>query len=412
MKEGWEIKRLTEIGQVFNGNSINEKVKNEKYTNLENGLPFIATKDVGFDSEIDYENGVRIPFNEINQFKVAPSNTPLICAEGGSAGRKIGFTNQDICFGNKLFAFVPDKVVESKYVYYYYFTSLFQKHFSTELAGIIGGVSMNKFKDIPVPLPPLHEQQRIVAILDRCFTAIDRAKSIAEQNLKNAKELFESYLQGVFEKKGEDWEEKTLGEVANTNGRIGWKGLTAKEYQDEGPLFLSVHSLNYGDYVDFRDAFHISRERYDESPEIMIKRDDILICKDGAGIGKLGMVPELFDLTTINSSLLLIRCKSVILTKFLYFNLLSPIFQRIVNSRLSGATTPHLYQRDIVTFPILLPTLIEQESIIKDLEKLRSETQRLEKHYTQKIADLDELKKSILQKAFNGELNTAKLETV
>ena len=196
MKQGWVKKKLSEIGKVFNGNSINEKVKKDKYAGIDDGLPFIATKDVGFDSVIDYENGVRIPFTEKEQFKIAPSNTPLICAEGGSAGRKIGFTNQDVCFGNKLFALVPNKNVESKFLFYYYFSSSFQMHFSTEMAGIIGGVSMNKFKDIEIPLPPLPEQQRIVSILDEAFAAIDKAKANAEQNRKNAKELFESYLQG------------------------------------------------------------------------------------------------------------------------------------------------------------------------------------------------------------------------
>ncbi len=74
------------------------------------------------------------------------------------------------------------------------------------------------------------------------------------------------------------WQRRQLGELAELRGRIGWRGLTAKEYTKEGPLFLSVHSLNYGDYVDFRDAFHISRQRYDESPEIMLREGDVLIC--------------------------------------------------------------------------------------------------------------------------------------
>ena len=138
--------------------------------------------------------------------------------------------------------------------------------------------------------------------------------------------------------------------------------------------------------------------------EIMLRKDDILICKDGAGIGKLGIVPELPGIATINSSLLLIRCKKQVIPKYLYYNLLSPIFQKIVQSKLMGATTPHLYQRDIVTFPILLPKLIEQREIIQKLETLSAQTQTLETHYRQKLTDLEELKKSILQKAFAGEL--------
>jgi type I restriction enzyme S subunit len=160
-----------------------------------------------------------------------------------------------------------------------------------------------------------------------------------------------------------------LGDAAELSGRIGWKGLTAKEYTREGPLFLSVHSLNYGDYVDFRDAFHISQERYDESPEIMLREGDVLICKDGAGIGKLGIVGELPSDTTINSSLLLIRAQECVLPKYLYFILSSPYFQKIVKSRLQGATTPHLYQRDISEFPVYLPSLSEQQRIVAVLDQ-------------------------------------------
>src|SRR5690606_31182161 len=99
--------------------------------------------------------------------------------------------------------------------------------------------SVKILKTIPIPLPPLREQQRIVSILDECFTAIDKAKANAEQNLQNAKELFESYLQGVFEKKGDGWEEKTLGEVSKIN-----YGYTEKaSFEEIGPKFLRITDI-------------------------------------------------------------------------------------------------------------------------------------------------------------------------
>ncbi|MCX6054385.1 MAG: restriction endonuclease subunit S [Chloroflexi bacterium] len=198
--------------------------------------------------------------------------------------------------------------------------------------------------------------------------------------------------------------EKQLGELAELKGRIGWCGLTAKEYTQKGPFFLSVYSLNYGDYVDFRDAFHISEERYAESPEIMLKEGDILICKDGAGIEKCGIVGEIKEKTTINSSLLLIRSSKDVLPKYLYRFLCSPSFQKIVNSQLDGSTTPHLYQHVIKKFPILLPSISVQMEIIDKLDSLREDTKQIEKNYQQKLVEIDALKKSILQKTFNGEL--------
>ncbi|MEQ8441742.1 MAG: restriction endonuclease subunit S [Alphaproteobacteria bacterium] len=196
------------------------------------------------------------------------------------------------------------------------------------------------------------------------------------------------------------WIEIPLGEIAELRGRIGWKGLTAKEYTKSGPRFLSVHSLNYGDYVDFRDAFHISQERYDESPEIMLQRDDILICKDGAGIGKLGVVPEILEPTTINSSLLLIRPGPKAVPKYLYFCLLSPYFQEIVQSRLEGATTPHLYQRDITTFPIFLPPLKEQQRIVAVLDEAFEGLARARAHAEANLQNARELFESYLEGVF------------
>lgn len=204
-------------------------------------------------------------------------------------------------------------------------------------------------------------------------------------------------------RKVDKWNTVKLGQIAELRGRIGWKGLTAKEYTERGPLFLSVHSLNYGDYVDFRDAFHISQERYDESPEIMLQKDDILICKDGAGIGKLGIVPEVTEPTTINSSLLLIRAGHRVEPKYLYYCLLSPYFQNIVQSRLEGATTPHLYQRDITEFPVELAPLEEQKRIVAKLDKAFAALDRARALAEANLADTEELGLSIA----NREILTA-----
>jgi len=197
------------------------------------------------------------------------------------------------------------------------------------------------------------------------------------------------------------WNIEKLKDVTTLSGRIGWKGLTAKEYTESGPLFLSVHSLNYGDYVDYRDAFHISQHRYDESPEIMLQPNDVLICKDGAGIGKVGIVGEVPGPSTVNSSLLLIRAREGLVPKYLYFALLSPYFQRIVKSRLEGATTPHLYQRDIKEFPLRLPPLPEQEGIVAILDEAFAAIAMATTHAERNLANVRELFESELNRVFS-----------
>jgi type I restriction enzyme S subunit len=230
----------------------------------------------------------------------------------------------------------------------------------------------------------------------------EKQKLITEGKIKKEKPLAPINPDDVPFALPDGWVWVRLGEIANLAGRIGWKGLTASEYTKEGPLFLSVHSLNYGAYVDFRDAFHISQKRYDESPEIMLQVDDILICKDGAGIGKLGVIGELPTETTINSSLLLIRRQHKINAKYLYYSLVSPFFQRIVNSRLMGATTPHLYQRDIVSFLVSLPPLAEQQAIVERVDRLLNHINALEQQVTERKHHAEQLMQAVLKEAFAG----------
>lgn len=397
MKQGWEIKKLSAIGKAFNGNSINEKVKKDNYTGLQDGLPFIATKDVGFESKIDYENGVRIPFNEINQFKIAPSNTPLICAEGGSAGRKIGFTNQDVCFGNKLFALVTNKNIDSKYIYYYFFSSSFQQNFSAEMTGIIGGVSMNKFKNIEIPVPPLAEQQRIVAILDECFSAIDQAKANTERNLKNARELFESYLQVEFY--NGDLETKTLDEVCVISSKL----IDPRESNYQNLIHVGAGNIesSTGKLYDLKTA----KEENLISGKFLFDESMVLYSKIRPYLKKV--VNCRFKGLCSADVYPLKPLEKVITKDYLYHLLLTNEFTNYAIAGSQRAGMPKINREHLFAYEFKLPSLEEQQNVIRKLNALSAKTQELEKIYKQKLIDLDELRKTILQKAFTYELATA-----
>ena len=173
----WEWVRLGDIGKIFNGNSINASEKALKYVGKK-GLPYIATKDVGYGLDaLDYENGVSIPESE-SQFKIAHAGAVLICAEGGSAGKKCGVTDRDVCFGNKLFANELYGGIPPLFVLYVYLSPFFAVEFSREITGIIGGVSIARFSEIAVPLPPLEEQKRIVARIEELMSRCDELESL------------------------------------------------------------------------------------------------------------------------------------------------------------------------------------------------------------------------------------------
>lgn len=172
----WKWVRLGEVCDLYTGNSINAETKNKKYANLSQGYDYIATKDVNFNTTIDYNNGIKIPFNEIN-FKIAKKNTILLCIEGGSAGRKIGFLNQDVCFGNKL-CNINGLLLHNQYLFYLAQSPIFLSIFNANKAGIIGGVSVNLIKNIIFPLPPLKEQERIIKKVDKLLTYCNKLKDI------------------------------------------------------------------------------------------------------------------------------------------------------------------------------------------------------------------------------------------
>lgn len=182
LPQGWQWVRLGVVGNSFNGNSINASEKESKYAGAD-GLPYIATKDVGYGFDpLDYDNGICIPLDEA-KFRVAHKGAVLICAEGGSAGKKCGVTDRDICFGNKLFANELYGQIPARFILYVYLSPVFRASFAAAMTGIIGGVSIAKFVEIPIPIPPLGEQHRIVAKIDQLMVRCD-----ALEVLRNARE--------------------------------------------------------------------------------------------------------------------------------------------------------------------------------------------------------------------------------
>ena len=190
---GWIWAQIGTLGNIFNGDSISAQIKETKYTGVE-GRPFIATKDVGYGFEgLNYENGVAIP-EGAEKFQIARKGAVLICAEGGSAGRKCGITERDICFGNKLFANELFGGIPSKFILSVYLSPTFFAAFSDSMTGIIGGISKSKFETLLCPVPPLAEQHRIVAKVDELMALCDQLEQQQEDSTRTHATLVETLL--------------------------------------------------------------------------------------------------------------------------------------------------------------------------------------------------------------------------
>ena len=170
--ENWLLSTLDSVSNLYTGNSINATEK-KKYFSGVDGFNYIATKDVNFDSTINYDNGIRIPDRYLSKFKISYSNSVLLCLEGGSAGRKIGLLEQDVCFGNKLCS-LSFYYGENKWLYYFLQSPQFLSDFQESKSGIIGGVSKNNLGNILIPVLPRNEQNRITQKVEKLFEKVNQ----------------------------------------------------------------------------------------------------------------------------------------------------------------------------------------------------------------------------------------------
>ncbi|MCC7301289.1 MAG: restriction endonuclease subunit S [Bacteroidia bacterium] len=245
-------------------------------------------------------------------------------------------------------------------------------------------ISSRQIENIEFPLPPLPEQKYIVEILDKAFAAIDKAKQNAEKNLRNAGELFESYLSEIFSKN--DWDVKTLNQISvNLDSK---RVPITKKIRSEG----SIPYYGASGIVDY-----VADYLFDE--------DLLCVSEDGANL-LARVYPIAFSIsgkTWVNNHAHVLKFENMVNQKFVevYLNSIK------LDDFVSGMAQPKLNQAMLNKIPIPFPSMKEQQSIVKKLDLLSTETKKLEVIYEQKINALEELKKSILQKAFSGQL-TAK----
>lgn len=246
------------------------------------------------------------------------------------------------------------------------------------------------YKSAPVPLAPPSEQKRIVSILDTVFADLEQTRAKTEQNLKNARELFDSYLQQVFSKKGEGWKQHKLSELCKL---ISGQHIDAKDYNKDkiGIGYLTGPS-------DF-GVFNPIVTKWSEYPKRTAIQGDILITVKGSGVGKINMMSA--DELAISRQLMAVRpIYSVGELIYWFLSMQFDYFQSLAN----GAAIPGISRHDVLDLELSLPALNDQPSVLKKIKKFNTQTLVLEKIYTDKIRVIDELKKSILQKAFSGEL--------
>ena len=265
----------------------------------------------------------------------------------------------------------------------------------------IRNLNGDAYKAIKITYPPLAEQRRIVGILDEAFEGIATAKANAEKNLQNARAVFESHLNTVFTQRGEGWLEKRLGKLGTITSS---KRIFKSEYGKSGvPFYRTKEIKALANSRKITTKLFISKARYKEIKARfgVPTRGDILLTAIGT-IGEIYVVEGKEEFYFKDGNVLWLRGFTTINSYFLRYVLVS--FVESLNKMAHGSAYSALPIRRLNSHRIFVPSSAEQTAIVSQLDLLREETQRLESTYQQKLAALEELKKSLLHQAFTGEL--------
>lgn len=398
---GWTTKKLGEVCEVQLGKML-DKAKNK-------GKPYkyLANLSVRWRS-FDLSNLRTMPFmdSEVEKFSLRPGD--ILMCEGGEPGRCAiwQIPDSDIKFQKAVHRIRSKGTIEPAYLVAYFESIVNTVEFNSRLTGAtIKHLPRERLLEIPIPIPPLAEQKRIVAKIDAAFEKIDRLKANAEKNLANAKELFQSALdEAMRPKKG--WVEKRLGEVCSKIGSGATPRGGKASYCSKG--ISLIRSMNVYDCAfEYSELAHINDMQAKELANVTIEANDVLINITGASIARCCVVPSDVMPARVNQHVAILRIADnrFLNPDFLCYSLVAPARKSLLlGIGEAGSTRQALTKNDLSSFMISIPDLFEQKRIVERIRALAQTTKTLQQNYARQIADCAEMRQAILREAFEGRL--------
>ena len=401
MKAGWEFKKINEVCEIKPSKKEAKELLSD--TDL---VSFVPMKTLGINQKYFIANETKELSEVSGSYTYFKNNDVLLakitpCFENGKLGIASGLCNS-IGFGSSEFVvYRPSDIVIPEYLYYFLNQQSFRDTGKTLMTGAVGHKRIPKdfYEEFSVPIPPLKEQKQIVAILDDAFAAIEQAQANIEKNIDNAKELFQSKLNDIFSQKGDDWTEKTLDEIAIDFGR----GKSKHRPRNDKKLFGGKYP--FVQTGDIRNTSKILKNYSQTYNEIGLAQSKLwpkgTICITiAANIAESAILD--FESCFPDSIIGLVVDKGKATNDYTYYAL------QFLKSKLKdlgkGSAQDNInlgtFQKQYFPFPNIEKQR-EIANILEDIEKIGI---KLEHKYQQKLTNLEDLKKSLLEQAFAGEL--------
>ena len=392
-----------------------EKVKIIDFCNISNGFAFKSDKYIS-------ENGARViritnvqkgkivdndpklyPFSELDKleaYKIFEGD--ILMSLTGNVGR-VGrypkellpaYINQRVCR-----VMPKNEKLDTNFLFHFLNSDVFENEAIKNSAGAAQlNLSTKWLGDFEIPLPNLATQQRIAAILDQADAIIQNNRAIVQKYDALTQSLFlDMFGDPVKNEKG--WEKVKGSLIYQVKGRVGWKGYKKTDLRESGAYVIGATHIDKFGYINLTNPVYISDEKFLESPEIIIEKNDLIFVQRGNTIGKIGLVRDVLERATINPVVVILRPK--VSPYFLLYLLLNKsILNKIIEIN-SGSAQPMITQNSMNEYQFINPPLELQNQFAERVAMIEAQKQQAQLE----LAKSEELFNSLLQRAFKGELN-------
>ena len=355
-KNEWKKVKLGDVCEGITGNTPLKKIK--EYWDKDE-VPFITPPELKYEGINYITPNIYVSKIGAKQGRIIPKNSICVCCIG-SLG-KLGILKEDAITNQQINSLIlKDKNVDLLYLYFYL------KTIKNNLESIASSttvkiINKSSFEKIDINLPSLEIQKKISKKLELLENNINFRKSQLNSLNELSKSLFTKYSIG---------EKESIANLCYVKARIGWQGLTKKEYLSNGEYYLITGVDFKNEKIDFKNCFYVTKERYNQDENIKVKINDILLTKDGT-IGKVAIVDKLEKPATLNSGVFVLRPKvNNLNVTYLMHSLISEDFKKFIDDIKIGATVPHLNQAALLKYKLILPPIELQNKFAERIEKI------------------------------------------
>ena len=405
MKAGWEVQPLGDVCNLIGGGTPSKKAK-DYYGGT---IPWVTVRDMNVETIEVTDHSITEVGLKNSSSKVIPKGEVIIASRVGLG--KVCKLSADMAINQDLKGVIPKRTNEiDRQFLFYWFQSVASFIEENGVGATVQGVKLSFLNSLDFPVVPLEEQKRIVAVLDAAFEGLTRAKENAEANLQNARELFEAGFEAQLESSDAETVTYRFGDTAILEIIDGDRGNAypkKSEFMNAGYcLFLSTKNVRE-DGFKFDDCQFVSEKKDSELRKGKLRRRDVVLTTRGT-IGNIGLYNEQvpYDQIRINSGMLILRPHEEVLSSdFLFEALRSRVVRSQIAEQTSGAAQPQLPIRTLRELSLVIPkSLKDQATLVSSLRAHQDGCRELEASYCTKLTYVADLRQSLLQKAFAGEL--------